>query len=171
MTCLAEYPSLFQSPSVAGYNAFNTLVVSFFSLSLAENALATGLIVYKILTVYRDIRGLGCPKRLGRDIVPIISIMIESGVITLTAQLVQTLMYKFDITAFPLLTGLVVQLYVRVSQSIVDLMVFDYIYPIMQGISTAIVLVRVQMGLTYEVDNKTSIIRFATSNNHDTTLT
>jgi hypothetical protein len=53
-------------------------------------------------------------------------------------------------------------------------MVFDYIYPIMQGISTAIVLVRVEMGLSYDVDNKTlntlpvAAIRFAASSNHDT---
>ena len=29
---------------------------------------------------------------------------------------------------------------------------FDNIYPLMQGISTAIVLVRVEMGLTYDAD-------------------
>jgi hypothetical protein len=102
---------------VAGYNAFNTLVVSFFSLSLAENAITTGLIVYKILTIYRVGResraGLGHADTSGLDIVPIISIMIESGVITFLAQLVQTLMYKFDITAYPIIGGFVVQLYVR----------------------------------------------------------
>ena len=43
-------------------------------------------------------------------------------------------------------------------------------YPIMQGISMAIVLLRVEMDLTYEVDNKTSIMRFEASSNHDTTL-
>ena len=32
-------------------------------------------------------------------------------------------------------------------------MVFYYIYPIMQGISTVIVLVRVEMGFTYGVDS------------------
>ena len=40
----------------------------------------------------------------------------------------------------------------------------------MQGISMAVVLLRVEMGLTYEVGNKTSTIRFASSSNHDTTL-
>ena len=43
----------------------------------------------------------------------------------------------------------------------------------MQGVSTAIVLVRVEMGVTsYDVDNKTSIsaLRFGTSSNHSTTL-
>ena len=53
-------------------------------------------------------------------------------------------------------------------------MVFDYIYPIIQGISTAIVLVRVEMGLTYDVDSNTAI-HFAASettkdDSHDTTL-
>ena len=119
VACLAKTPSVFQSGSPAAYNLFDSLVLSFLSLSLAENALVTGLIVYKILTVYRGIQGLtsrvGYPKGLlGRDIVPIISILIESGVITFTAQLVQTLMFKFDIsTGYPIIGGFIVQLYVR----------------------------------------------------------
>ena len=40
----------------------------------------------------------------------------------------------------------------------------------MQGISMAVVFLRVEMGLTYEVDNMTSSICFAASSNHDTTL-
>ena len=42
---------------------------------------------------------------------------------------------------------------------------FIIIYPFMQGISTAIILVRVEMGLSYDVDNKTSktTLRFAAS--------
>ena len=49
-------------------------------------------------------------------------------------------------------------------------MVFDYIYPIMQGISTAIVLVRVEMGLSYDVEIETirTAMRFAASGNSDT---
>ena len=44
-------------------------------------------------------------------------------------------------------------------------MVFDFIYQIIQGISTAIVIVRVEMALNraYDVDNTT--IRFAASSN------
>ena len=40
--------------------------------------------------------------------------------------------------------------------SIVDLMASEYTYPIMQGISTTIVLVRadLEIGLAYDVDNK-----------------
>ena len=82
----------------------------------------------------------------------------------------QTFMYKFYITAYPILSGVIVQLYVRGFTVNFWFNGFDYICLIMQGISTAIVLVRVEMGLTYEVDNKTSLIRFATSSNHNTTL-
>ena len=44
--------------------------------------------------------------------VPVISTLMESGVITFVVQLVQTLMYKFYITLHTL-GGLVVRLYVR----------------------------------------------------------
>ena len=55
--------------------------------------------------------------------------------------------------------------------SIIDLMVIDCIYPIIQGISTAIVFVRVEMGLSYDDDNgslKTDI-RFERNKNITTT--
>ena len=93
-----------------------SLVTSFFSLSLAENALVTGLLIFKILTVYRDVRELeiriGYTNGLGRDIVRIISILIESGMITFMVQLVQTLMYKFDVNAYCIIGGLAVQIYI-----------------------------------------------------------
>ena len=170
LVCLAITPSVYPSFPPAAYNLFNSLVLSFFSLSLAENALATGLIVYKILAVYRAIQGLASrdgqyPNEVGRDVLPILSFMIESGVITFMAQLVQILTYKFEIsTAYPIIGGLVVQLYVNgftLSQSPY------YIYLIMQGISTAIVIVRVEMGLSYDLDNRTSttLINFKASAN------
>ena len=121
MTTLAKTPTVSNAdPSLAAIELYLSLVTSFFSLSLAENALVTGLIITKILTVYRDIQGLesresrvGCPNGLGRDIIPIIYILLESGMITFVAQLVQTLMYKFANNAYPIIGGPVVQLYVR----------------------------------------------------------
>lgn len=80
-----------QAASAGLYFSF---LVSFFSLSLVENALVTGLIITKILIVYRGIQGLesrvGYANGLWRDIVLNISILIESGVITFVAQLMQT---------------------------------------------------------------------------------
>ena len=160
---LAVFPSVYADPSQAAY-VFHPLVLSFFSLSIIENALVTGLIISKILTEYHP--------EIGRGLVPIISILIESGVITFMVQLVQILMYKFDLTAYPIICGLVVQLYVRVSSSYSIaasvLMFFTYIYPIMQGISTAIVIVRVEL-LKYDEANKTSNtdMQFTSCSNND----
>ena len=163
MTTLAKTPSFLASESqetsdsqtIQSPDWYFSTVLSFFSISLAVNALVTGLIIFKTFTVYRRAAHAG---RRRRDMALFTPILIESGVITFVAQLVQTLMFKFANTAYPIIVGLVVMLYVRVLLSIVDLMVqvFDYIYLIMQGISTAIVLVRVEMGLTYDVDNESS---------------
>ena len=117
MSSLAKFPSVHGDRRHAAYKLYLSLVLSCFSLSLTENALVTGLIIFKIIALYRDIQGLtsgaGYSSGLRRDIVPIISILIESGVITFMAQLVQTLMYRFAFTAYPIIGGLVVQIYVR----------------------------------------------------------
>ena len=46
---------------------------------------------------------------------PLISILIESGLITFVGQLTQSIMYKSATAAFPLVSGSVVMLYVRAS--------------------------------------------------------
>jgi len=109
-------------------------VTAFFFLSLAVNALVTGLIVYRIITVYNDIRGFNTSNFQSsahghRDLYPLISILIESGLITFVAQLAQSIMYKSAGVAFPLVGGSVVMLY---------------------GISTTVVLVRVETGVSYD---------------------
>ena len=100
-------------------------VTAFFFLSLAVNTLVTALIVYRIITVYNDIRGFNTggsqSSVLGLDLSPLISILIESGLMTFVAQLTQTVMYKSATRAFPLVGGCVVVLYVRVSCWCVDL--------------------------------------------------
>jgi len=116
---------------------YPSAVTAFFFLSLGVNTLVTGLIVYKIITVYNDIRGFNIsnamqPSAHGsgqRDLYPLISILIESGLITFVGQLTQSIMYKSAPTAFPLVGGCVVMLY---------------------GISTTVVLVRVEMGISYD---------------------
>jgi hypothetical protein len=95
-----------------------SLVTAFFFVSLVVNALVTALIVYRIITVYNEIRGLKSDFQHanGRDnINPLISILIESGLITFVAQLAQSIMYKYATDAFTLVGGSVVILYVRAS--------------------------------------------------------
>jgi len=106
-------------------------VTAFFFISLGVNALVTALIVYKIATVYHDDRRFNVSNVRAsaygngqRDLYPLISISIESGLVTFVGQLAQSIMYKYATAAFPLVGGCVVMLY---------------------GISTTAVLVRIQM--------------------------
>jgi hypothetical protein len=86
------------------------------------NVLVTALIVYKIVIVYNDIRGADSSTvrqaygKGHRDLYPLISILIESGLITSVAQLLQSIMYNLKSArpAFPLVSGCVVMLYVRI---------------------------------------------------------
>ena len=69
MINLAEY--LYAMHWQAASDVYFSLVLSFFSLSLVENALATGLIISNIVIVHRNIRAMeNYAKGLGRDIVP-----------------------------------------------------------------------------------------------------
>ena len=86
------------------------------------NAVVTALIVYRIITVYNDIQGFNIPGVQNsahgngqRNLNPLISILIESGLITFVGQLAQSIMYKSATVAFPLVGGSVVMLYVRDS--------------------------------------------------------
>jgi hypothetical protein len=72
--------------------------------------------------------------------------VIESGLITFVGQLAQSIMYKSATAAFPLVGGCVVMLYVSL---LVDCRFSVVISSTSKGISTTVVLVRVQMGITY----------------------
>ena len=107
-------------------------VTAFFFLSLGVNTLVTGLIVYRIVTVYNDIRGFSINNVQGstygsgqRDLSPLISILIESGLITFVGQLTQSIMYKSATDAFPLVGGCVVMLYVWASCRLLIWFVFS----------------------------------------------
>ena len=112
MATNAKLPNLLTFNTTAAYEFFVSLVQSFFSISLVQNALVTGLIVTKIVIVYRYIS----PKHAGyangptRGIVPI---LIESGMMTFVAQLVQTVMFKYYPDGYPIIGRIVVMLFVR----------------------------------------------------------
>ena len=94
------------------------LVLLYFSLSLAQNTLVTGLIITKILTIYRDTdippsrASVRCyANRIRHDVIPI---LIESAAITFTAQLVQILTFsRFDAAAVSIINNFTVILFVR----------------------------------------------------------
>jgi hypothetical protein len=88
---------------------------------MTVNALVTGLIVYRIITVYNGIREFKNNLQASahgngrRNLHLLISILIESGLITFVAQLAQAIMFRFAAVEFPLISGCVVILYVRAS--------------------------------------------------------
>jgi uncharacterized protein YggT (Ycf19 family) len=105
-------------------NWYFSSVTAFFFLSLGVNAFTTALIVYKIVTVYNDIpsQGFNISNVLAQahahgsghlDLSPLISILIETGLITFVGQLTQSIMYRCATIAFPLVGGCVVMFYVR----------------------------------------------------------
>ena len=103
-------------------------VAAYFSLSLGVNTLVTALIVYRIIIVTNGVRGFSTGKVQAtahgqRDLYPLISILIESGLMTFVGQLAQLIIFKFADAAFPLIRDPVVMLYVRAScrLSITDL--------------------------------------------------
>ena len=107
---------------------YGSVVTAFFVISLAVNLLVTALIVYKIIVVYNDIRVFSTRNvqtnhdaygNGRRDLYPVLSILIESGLMTFVGQLVQSIMYTTTIPGFPLVSGPVVMLYVRASRLLI----------------------------------------------------
>ena len=97
--------------------SYFSTVKAFFSISLAVNALTSALIVYKIITIYKEIQDLNVQtNRNGNpNIFAAISILIEAGLIAFVGQLAQIIVCQFADDAFPLVTGSLVMLYVRAS--------------------------------------------------------
>ena len=123
LTCLVaeiKAPGFNQSAGTVLPNWYMSAVVAFFSLSLAANAVATSLIVFKIFMVYRGLQTVknraGFVNRGGSlDRYPVLSILVESGLVTFVAQLVQIVLFNNDNPMFPIVSGVVVMLYVRAS--------------------------------------------------------
>ena len=145
-------------------SSFYSAVTAFFIISLAVNALATALIVYKIFTIYKETQKLNIHISGSRnpDLSALVSILIESGLITFVGQLAQSIMYKSATSAFTLVGGSVVMLYVRASSRLLNWpSCFHLPYFITQGISMTAVFVRVLMGVSY--DNNTARTTISTN--------
>jgi hypothetical protein len=118
------------------------------------NVLVTALIVYRIMTVYNDIRDFDTSNARasahGNNLNTLVSILVESGLMTFVGQLTQSIMYKSANTAFPLVSGTVVMLYVRASCRLLIWCLLNFIHLLTQGISSTAVLVRVETGVSYD---------------------
>ena len=86
-----------------------------FSLSLAVNTIVTSLLILKITLEYRHTKFLILDWRRN-GIVPVIAILIETGLVTFVGQLTWTISYGLQNDGvFTLFGGVVVVLYVGVS--------------------------------------------------------
>jgi hypothetical protein len=97
--------------------------VTAFSLSLAVNTIVTGLLVLKIVLEYRQITHSSCnPNRdhltWRKNILPIIAILIETGLMTFVGQMAWTISYGLQSNVFGLVAGVVIVLYVGVDLDI-----------------------------------------------------
>ena len=82
-----------------------------FSLSLAVNAILSGLLVFKIAKIslaLGDSRGEGMT-----DFKPLISMLVESGLMFFMAQLVWVICFTVESVGFYLITGPITMIYVR----------------------------------------------------------
>ncbi|KAF8815850.1 hypothetical protein BYT27DRAFT_7191864 [Phlegmacium glaucopus] len=107
------------------------------AMSMTVNALVTFLIVFKIFRVYREIKSTSGDQSLGATggskIRAVIFIIIESGMILFSIQLVRLLASIFVST--------------DAGGGIYDIIV--YIHQMLNGITPTIILVRVSMGLSF----------------------
>lgn len=104
---------------------YQSVVTAMFVLSLGLNTLVTSLIVYKITTVFHEIRRGFNTRNVRvsnygnaygqRDLYPLVSILVESGLMAFVGQLAQSILFKVCPTVFPLISGSVVIIYVRAS--------------------------------------------------------
>ena len=97
--------------------------VTALGISLIVNAVVTGLIVFKILKVYRDGRPTleGQTLELTEDGAKLRSIMfiiIESGMALFTVQLIRVVLTLFTVDAFVLIIGINQQLNVIIHSVI-----------------------------------------------------
>jgi hypothetical protein len=81
-----------------------------FSLSLAVNAIFSGLLVFKIAKASQALRQT--QTRGIRDFTPLISMLIESGVVFFIVQLVYVVCFSIESVGFDLISGPVTIVYV-----------------------------------------------------------
>ena len=81
------------------------------SVSLALNAILTGLLVFKIAKASLTLRH--ARARVMADFTPLISIIVESGLVLFMAQLVLLICFSTEGSAFNVTSGAIGMIYVR----------------------------------------------------------
>jgi len=127
------------------------LAISAICISLASNTIVTGLLVLRITMIYRQCRRNmthAARSLFNPQVSPIISILIETGMMTFVSQLILVIAFGLQ-DAYALVVG--------------SPMIMIY------GITPTIIVVRVTMGNSYNSQDRTSrtqsIMAFASDSN------
>ena len=140
------------------------------AVSITVNALVTGLIVFRILKVFRGVKNLTS----GSTLRPIIFVVIESGVALFSIQLVRLIITPLMSDAADKAYELIVVIHqmFNVNYQIGRFQGYftDAGFP--QGITPTIILVRVSMGLSFHDENSmveaAGSLHFAADNSNST---
>jgi len=96
---------------------FNPIGILSFSVSLAVNSIFTGLLVFKIAKASLALRHTHA--RGFQDFTPLISMLIESGLVFLMAQLIWVICFSVESAAFNLVSGPITIIYGIIPTTIV----------------------------------------------------
>jgi hypothetical protein len=134
---------------------YNPIGILAFSLSLAVNTIFTGLLVFKIAKSSMALRHTH--TRGIQDFTPLITMLIESGLIFFMAQLVWVVCFNLESSAFDLISGPLTIIYVRAYLRIYFFRSFFYCVFYIKGIIPTTIVVRVAMaGTANKTRNKSS---------------
>ena len=137
----------------------NNLFITSLALSMTVNALVTGLIVFKILTVFLEVkaamtsveRTLGSTG--GTKLRHIVFVIIESGMTLFAIQLIRILFAVLPAEAVPDFSDYLIvlqQMFNVITIKICSIFYFCFTDNIYQGITPTIILVRVSMRLSFD---------------------
>lgn len=93
---------------------FFDVAVSSFSISLAVNTVVTGLLVLRLYLRHREMQKTltDSPARVGMDLRPLMSMIMETGMLTFTGQLVYIVVFWLHSNGYYVVSGPLTILYV-----------------------------------------------------------
>lgn len=110
---------------------FTPIGISSFSLSLAVNAIFSGLLVYKIAKTSMAFQHSFPRNTRGRHhLQHLLSMLIESGIVLFVVQLLWVLLFSLHYNSFYLLGGPIAMIYVRVLFLLLLFLSTLYLYPL-----------------------------------------
>ena len=107
---------------------FFPMGVASFSLSLTVNTIVTGLLVLKLVLLHREIRHSlpDSSTHKGYDLLPVISVLIESGMFTFIGQLVWVVLFRLQSPGFNAVGSPITMIYVSARQRNNKTIIYDW---------------------------------------------